>query len=88
MLGRNILKDKRILIYIALIITLIRFFIPFNPNFDTLLLWLFILYIIPIILCLIAFKSEKLIATMVIIPNLMGIIYRLVVYVNDLFHLK
>ncbi|EEE49366.1 hypothetical protein STACA0001_1471 [Staphylococcus capitis SK14] len=43
---------------------------------------------IPIILSLIAFKSEKLIATMVIIPNLMGIIYRLVVYVNDLFHLK
>ncbi|MDI9232035.1 hypothetical protein [Staphylococcus caprae] len=81
------MKDRRILIYIALIITLIRFFIPFHPNFDTLLLWLFILYIIPILLCAFAFKSEKLIATMVIIPNLMGVCYRLIVYFNYLLHL-
>ena len=79
---------KKILIYIALLITLIRFFIPLHPDFDTLLVWLFILYIIPIILCIIGFKSDKLIATMITIPNLMGIGYRIFIFFNDFLHLK
>ena len=36
----------------------------------------------PIILCIIGFKSDKLIATMIMIPNLMGIGYRLFIF-ND-----
>ncbi|MDQ7179397.1 hypothetical protein RCF41_03065, partial [Staphylococcus aureus] len=43
--------------------------------------WIFVLYFIPIILCVIGFKAEKLIATMVIIPNFLGIFYRLYAYV-------
>ncbi len=64
------------------------FFIPLHPDFDTLLVWLFILYIVPIILCIIGFKSDKLIATMIMIPNLMGIGYRLFIFFNDFLHLK
>ena len=40
-------------------------------------------FIIPIILCIIGFKSDKLIATMIMIPNLMGIGYRLFIFFND-----
>ncbi|CRI08485.1 conserved hypothetical protein [Staphylococcus argenteus] len=39
------------------------------------------MYLIPIILCVIGFKAEKLIATMVIIPNFLGILYRLYAYI-------
>lgn len=41
-----------------------------------------------IILCIIGFKSDKLIATMIMIPNLMGIGYRLFIFFNDFLHLK
>ncbi|MBU7062226.1 hypothetical protein KR759_12730 [Staphylococcus aureus] len=37
-----------------------------------------------IILCVIGFKAEKLIATMVIIPNFLGILYRLYAYVTHI----
>ncbi|MBL7564378.1 hypothetical protein [Staphylococcus saccharolyticus] len=80
--------NNKILIYIALLITFVRFFIPLHPDFDTLLIWLFILYLSPIILCIIAFKSDKLLATMVMIPNLMGIGYRLFIFFYDYLHLK
>jgi len=82
------LINNKILIYIALLITFVRFFIPLHPDFDTLLIWLFILYLSPIILCIIAFKSDKLLATMVMIPNLMGIGYRLFIFFYDYLHLK
>ncbi|MBL7574045.1 hypothetical protein [Staphylococcus saccharolyticus] len=75
--------NNKILIYTALLITFVRFFIPLHPDFDTLLIWLFILYLSPIILCIIAFKSDKLLATMVMIPNLMGIGYRLFIFFYD-----
>ncbi|MDQ7898575.1 hypothetical protein RB651_02370, partial [Staphylococcus aureus] len=51
------------------------------PSFSNLIYWIFVLYFIPIILCVIGFKAEKLIATMVIIPNFLGIFYRLYAYV-------
>ncbi|MBE9429515.1 hypothetical protein K1Y28_09610 [Staphylococcus warneri] len=82
------MMSKIIMIYLALLITLFRFFLPIHPSFETLLFWLFVLYMIPIILCVIGFKGDKLIATMVIIPNLLGIIYRLYVYIMYLIYLK
>ncbi|MFU0761613.1 hypothetical protein [Staphylococcus pasteuri] len=80
--------SKIILIYCALLITLFRFFLPIHPSFDTLLYWLFILYMVPIILCIVGFKGDKLLASMIIFPNLLGIIYRLYVYVMYLLYLK
>ncbi|QDW85490.1 hypothetical protein DWB95_11440 [Staphylococcus pasteuri] len=80
--------SKIILIYCALLITLFRFFLPIHPSFDTLLYWLFILYMIPIILCIVGFKGDKLLSSMIIFPNLLGIIYRLYVYVMYLLYLK
>lgn len=73
--------NRVIFVYIALIITLVRFFTPIHPSFSNLIYWIFILYLIPIILCVIGFKAEKLIATMVIIPNFLGILYRLYAYI-------
>ncbi|PNZ10964.1 hypothetical protein CD113_09285 [Staphylococcus simiae] len=73
--------NKIILVYLALIITLIRFFTPIHPSFEHLIYWIFVLYCIPIILCIIGFKAEKLIAIMVIIPNFLGISYRLYAYI-------
>ncbi|HFU7151564.1 TPA: hypothetical protein ACH63L_001958 [Staphylococcus aureus] len=73
-----------IFVYIALIITLVRFFTPIHPSFSNLIYWIFVLYFIPIILCVIGFKAEKLIATMVIIPNFLGILYRLYAYVTHI----
>lgn len=72
--------NRVIFVYIALIITLVRFFTPIHPSFSNLIYWIFVLYFIPIILCVIGFKAEKLIATMVIIPNFLGILYRLYAY--------
>ncbi|KKI55862.1 hypothetical protein UF70_2301 [Staphylococcus pasteuri] len=43
---------------------------------------------IPIILCIVGFKGDKLLASMIIFPNLLGIIYRLYVYVMYLLYLK
>ncbi|MEJ7157387.1 hypothetical protein, partial [Staphylococcus capitis] len=63
--------SKIIMIYLALLITLFRFFLPIHPSLETLLYCLFILYMIPIILCIIGFKGDKLIATMIMIPNLL-----------------
>ncbi|HDC5219176.1 TPA: hypothetical protein O8123_002527 [Staphylococcus aureus] len=76
--------NRVIFVYIALIITLVRFFTPIHPSFSNLIYWIFVLYFIPIILCVIGFKAEKLIATMVIIPNFLGILYRLYAYVTHI----
>ncbi|MGT0298580.1 hypothetical protein ACV566_01710 [Staphylococcus aureus] len=76
--------NRVIFVYIALIITLVRFFTPIHPSFSNLIYWIFVLYFIPIILCVIGFKAEKLIATMAIIPNFLGILYRLYAYVTHI----
>lgn len=86
--------NRVIFVYIALIITLVRFFTPIHPSFSNLIYWIFVLYFIPIILCVIGFKAENLLqqwSLYLIFRNTLSIIclrHTYTLYVKDSGHVS